>query len=412
MKNKILSIIIPIYNSSKFLKQTILSCINKDQISYYEIICVNDNSNDKSLHIIKEIQKRFNNIKIINNKKNLGVGVTRNVGIKASTGKYILFLDSDDQIIKERIKQVLKLLFKIDNDLIMMNFYNDENEKFLFPKSISSKKNLLKKLTIEQSINYCFPNIYKRKFLHQNKIYFEKLRYAEDVIFITYVFSLTNKFYRCGFSLIKHKYNQQGLSSKINLLNDSSYLRAIFFLEKFEKKNKNLNKIEKNYIKSRKKFCFYQFLLRTLTYKIGKIIFHNKTLIKKSGKILLKNNFISNKKNLNIKTELSKIKKKIFDFLGNDKISDIAIYGYGVVGKSIEKILIKKNYKNLIFIDDQKTNKDYKKRILKINSFKKNQIISINRFIVSVPDFSVYKKISKNLENRGVKKNKIMKYFF
>ena len=127
------------------------------------------------------------------------------------------------------------------------------------------------------------------------------------------------------------------MSSKINLLNDSSYLRAIFFLEKFEKKNKNLNKIEKNYIKSRKKFCFYQFLLRTLTYKIGKIIFHNKTLIKKSGKILLKNNFISNKKNLNIKTELSKIKKKIFDFLGNDKISDIAIYGYGVVGKSIEK---------------------------------------------------------------------------
>ena len=38
--------------------------------------------------------------------------------------------------------------------------------------------------------------------------------------------------------------------------------------------------------------------------------------------------------------------------------------------------------------------------------------MSINRFIVSVPDFSVYKKISKNLKNRGIKKNKIMKYFF
>lgn len=412
MKNKILSIVIPVYNSSTFLKKTILSCIKKDQISSYEIICVNDNSNDKSLNIIKKIQKKFSNIKIINNKKNLGVGITRNIGIKASTGKYILFLDSDDEIIKKRIKQVLNFLTKTDNDLILMNFYNDENEKFLFTKSISSKNNLFKKLISEQSINYCFPYIYKREFLNQNNIYFEKLRYAEDVIFITFVLSLAKKFYRYNLSLIKHKYNQQGLSSKINLGNDSSYLKAVLFLEKFEKKNKNLDIMAKNYIISRKKFCFYQFLLRTLKYETTKIINYNKTLINKSGKIFLKNNFISNTKNLNIKHELSKIKKKVLDFLGDDKVGDIVIYGYGVVGKSIENILIKANYKNLIFIDDQKLNKDYSKRIFNINDLKKKQILKINRFIIGVPDFRVYEKIYKILKKRGIKRSKIMNYFF
>lgn len=412
MKNKILSIIIPIYNSSKFLKKTILSCIKKDQISSYEIVCVNDNSNDKSLGIIKKIKKKYNNIKIITNKKNLGVGITRNIGIKASTGKYILFLDSDDEIIKKRIKKILNFLSKINNDLILMNFFDDENEKFLFAKNIYSKNHLFKGLISEQSINYCFPYIYKREFLYQNRIFFENLRYAEDVIFITIVLSLAKKFCRYNFSLIKHKYNQKGLSSKINLTNDSSYLQAILFLEKFENKNKNLSKIAKNYIVSRKRFCFYQFLLRTLKYETTKIIDRNKTLINKSGKIFLKNNFFSNNKTLNIKHELSMIKKKILYFLGNDKVCDIVIYGYGVVGKSIENILIKENYKNIIFVDDQKSNKDHTKKILNINDLKKKQIMKTNKFIISVPDFKVYKKILKNLKNRGIKKNKIMKYFF
>ena len=293
-----------------------------------------------------------------------------------------------------------------------MNFYNDENEKVLFVKNISNKNNLFKKLISEQSINYCFPYIYKKEFLYQNNIYFENLRYAEDVIFITFVLSLAKKFCRYNFSLIKHKYNQQGLSSKINLTNDSSYLQAILFLEKFENKNKNLNNMAKNYIVSRKKFCFYQFLLRVLKYETAKIIYHNKTIINKSGKIFLKNNFISNKKTLNIKYELSEIKKKVLDFLDDDKVSDIVIYGYGIVGKSIENILIKENYKNLIFIDDQKSDKDYTKKIFNINDLKKNQIMKINKFVISVPDFKVYKKISKNLKNRGIKGAKIMKYFF
>ena len=168
----------------------------------------------------------------------------------------------------------------------------------------------------------------------------------------------------------------------------------------------------KNYIVSRKKFCFYQFLLRILKYETAKIINHNKSFIDKSGKIFLKNNFYSNKKTLNIKHELFEIKKKILDFLDNDKVSHIAIYGYGVVGKSIESILIKANYKNLILIDDQKPDKNYTNFFFNLNDIKKSQIMKINRFIVSVPDFKVYKKICKNLENRGIKRNKIMNYFF
>ena len=89
------SIIIPVYNSEKYLFQCIQSVLNQ-KYSNVEIIIVDDCSTDKSLTIIRSFAKRYNNIKIICNKKNEGVSVCRNKGISNAVGKYIIFLDSDD----------------------------------------------------------------------------------------------------------------------------------------------------------------------------------------------------------------------------------------------------------------------------------------------------------------------------
>lgn len=90
------SIIVPVYNSEKFLPQNIDSIIRQTHKSL-EIIFINDGSSDKSLDILEEYSKKDNRIKIISI-ENSGPAKARNIGIDHATGKYICFFDSDDYI--------------------------------------------------------------------------------------------------------------------------------------------------------------------------------------------------------------------------------------------------------------------------------------------------------------------------
>ena len=85
------SIIIPVYNTSKYLNKCIKSAINQDYENI-EIIIVNDGSTDDSLDIIKKYTKKYKNITLID-QKNKGLSVARNEGIKKATGDYFLLLD-------------------------------------------------------------------------------------------------------------------------------------------------------------------------------------------------------------------------------------------------------------------------------------------------------------------------------
>jgi glycosyltransferase involved in cell wall biosynthesis len=135
------SIIIPVYNCEKYLNEG----FEKIKIIYdyniiFEIIYINDGSTDRSIDIINDIAKKYNNIIIIN-QNNLGASQARNAGLKIAKGKYISFLDSDDYI---DIKPYLNLLTKIDQfNLDVLGFrldYRDENNNLI---GIREKQNVL-----------------------------------------------------------------------------------------------------------------------------------------------------------------------------------------------------------------------------------------------------------------------------
>ena len=100
INRKDVSIIIPIYNASKYLKRCLDSVINQTKTEL-EIILINDGSTDNSEEIIKEYKDK--RIRYFKN-KNQGIGKTRNFGITKATGKYIMFLDSDDFLDKHACK--------------------------------------------------------------------------------------------------------------------------------------------------------------------------------------------------------------------------------------------------------------------------------------------------------------------
>ena len=86
---------IPVYNSEKTIKSTVRSIQNQNMI-VIEIILVNDFSNYKTTKSIKELKKKDPRIKIINNKKNMGIFYSRSIGVLESKGKYITSIDNDD----------------------------------------------------------------------------------------------------------------------------------------------------------------------------------------------------------------------------------------------------------------------------------------------------------------------------
>ena len=89
------SVIIPVYNTEKFIEKCLDSVCNQT-LSDIEIICINDASTDNSLEILKHYASQDNRIQIINFEENKGAAVARNTGIDAATGEYIGFVDSDD----------------------------------------------------------------------------------------------------------------------------------------------------------------------------------------------------------------------------------------------------------------------------------------------------------------------------
>ena len=130
-----LSIIVPIYNSEKYLENCLKS-ICYPISNEIEIILINDASTDNSIKICNIFKKKFKNIKLINLKKNKGVSYSRNVGIKISSGEYLCFVDSDDELLPKSLNNILYHVNKFDYNLfVLRNFV-------LKKKRIKTKNNL------------------------------------------------------------------------------------------------------------------------------------------------------------------------------------------------------------------------------------------------------------------------------
>ena len=91
----LVSIVVPVYNAEKFLKDTIKTVTNQTYENW-ELLLVDDCSTDKSVKIIMEYQQKDKRIKLFLNSKNSGAAISRNKGIEESRGRYIAFLDADD----------------------------------------------------------------------------------------------------------------------------------------------------------------------------------------------------------------------------------------------------------------------------------------------------------------------------
>ena len=132
-ENPFLSICLPVYNMEKYIERAILSIINQS-FQNFEIIIVNDNSNDNTEKIIKRLKLEDDRIKIIKHNKNLGVYSSRVEAILNAKGKYIIIMDPDDMLLNPELFKIL-YTFNLNYNLDMIEFtvyHQEEPKKTIF----------------------------------------------------------------------------------------------------------------------------------------------------------------------------------------------------------------------------------------------------------------------------------------
>ncbi|MBC5624027.1 glycosyltransferase family 2 protein [Clostridium sp. NSJ-49] len=190
INNKLISIIIPVYNSEKYIKKCIESIINQSY-SYIEIILVDDGSKDKSGEICDYYAKNDKRIAVIH-KKNEGAHIARNIGISVANGEYISFVDSDDWICENYILTLIENMVDCKADLIVCNY----KEVFINEISINYGENrevksrlldmdveMDKDFFVNGLVHPCWGKLYKTNIIKNNNILFKDLKLSEDTVF-------------------------------------------------------------------------------------------------------------------------------------------------------------------------------------------------------------------------------------
>lgn len=220
-ENHLVTVIVPIYNGEKYIEQTAKSIL-RQTYKNIELILVNDGSKDNSLDIIEKIALRDKKIKVIN-KTNGGVSSARNSGIKAATGKYVMFVDSDDYLPDKAVENMVNAN-NDDYDLIIGSYYSYNLQSQT--KHIFDNAKVLRDTAKYFSDNFnkdisssVWAKLYKRDSI---KTYFnEDITFGEDLLF--------NCSYFCGSDKIKvindlvYGYNQTNSESIVTVFKEKYY---------------------------------------------------------------------------------------------------------------------------------------------------------------------------------------------
>ncbi len=225
MEDIAISIIIPVFNIESYIKDCLSSVINQD-IRNIEIICINDCSTDNSLKILNEMKKIDDRIIILNHDKNKGLSEARNTGTLKSKGEYLLFLDGDDFLVNDSLKQVLKDIEDLKLDIIRYNFMYFYNDKNVYVENKRYKIKSSKLLTGMELFGQLYDNddykpmawlsIYRREFINENKIYFLNGILHEDVEFTPRVLVKAKKTKLSNTNLVVYRIRENSITTTVN----------------------------------------------------------------------------------------------------------------------------------------------------------------------------------------------------
>ncbi len=255
-----ISIIIPVYNSEKYLKQC-LDSILCQSYKNLEIVLVDDGSKDSSLKICNEYAKKDDRVKVFS-KKNGGTSSARNYGLKQVTGDYIIFVDNDDYILEENsFSNLATLLEKSKPDILLHNciYYWENTSKFTYPKTNFDRDKILNKTKYE-ALDYLIKNniytytvwdkVIKASIIKDNNISFSEGKRNEDSEFCIKLLELSKSYDYCNKPCyVYRKLHSYAQTSTLKYEHTKDLKELIlFYIKKYEKRDDKLKYYIYNYI--------------------------------------------------------------------------------------------------------------------------------------------------------------------
>lgn len=218
----LLTFIIPYYNGIKYIDECITSIYQQNiPISDFEVLVIDDLSSDMcSIEVLFDLKKKYQNICIKHNDKNLRCGVCRNIGVQNAKGKYVWFVDQDDYIKPNCLADILHSCETGNLDILYFDYSNVSDDL-----SLNRKLNLVTNNTpimtgLEYIHSICHGDfwhgeydtnvwhaVYKRDFLIKNNIFSPPVSYCEDLIVAQHAIIAANRFQAVSNDYYCYRYN-------------------------------------------------------------------------------------------------------------------------------------------------------------------------------------------------------------
>lgn len=277
-----LSVIIPLYNSEKYISACLDSLLDQDAMNDdYEIIIINDGSTDNSLSIVNVYVKLHSNILVVS-QINQGASVARNHGIKIAKGEFLYFVDSDDYITSNVFKKLIGFLcpeidllaFKTIQTTKTNLKISDIDHWNNFPFKIISGTDFILNYGYKDAVGWFFV---RKQFLISNNLFYLEGQKLEDISFNLELFITIKKLFFIPIDVYRYVHRPNSIMTKNDPSHDreiiSDYERVVSeFEKKIEEYKHKKNEISKKLIWKKRIYHFFLFmrLLRS-DFNIGEI---------------------------------------------------------------------------------------------------------------------------------------------
>ncbi len=239
-----ISIIIPVYNVEKYLRQC-LNSIKNQTFNDFEVILIDDFSTDNSYSIIEEFQSVDSRFKVIKN-INKGVSQARNLGLEKSKSKYTIFLDSDDYFELNLLKELYNRAQKFDTDITVCSSrkVNDrgdiietKNPNSPIKLAFCPLNKVFRPLDYKNIFSFLTPvpwnKLYRTSLLKNHRITYPNLTIAEDVSFFYSALISAQKVLVFDKELINYRFNRKGSMATYRGKYTIDIIESFYILKKF-----------------------------------------------------------------------------------------------------------------------------------------------------------------------------------
>lgn len=266
------SVIIPVYNTEKFLRKCLDSVCNQT-LQDIEIICINDCSTDGASEILREYARKDNRIKLIELLENCGAAKARNIGIDIAEGEYLGFVDSDDFIDLDFFKKLYNKVVETGANVVKAKIVRYFNENKVLELNWDDNDKIKRH---KSSFIYGFTSaIYKLQIVKEKNIRFpEFLHNFEDPYFLIQYISFCNKIDLVDHTFYYYRNNKNSITNNIALVElKKSALAILKLINSLELDKEDYLIIYNHFYSSFVRECEYGFITKKDLIVYSEIIY-------------------------------------------------------------------------------------------------------------------------------------------